>query len=51
MQNGLFAIVQGSLLDALQTQHLGVEIVVFLSIADTQCQVMMSPDVVVYAHL
>ena len=51
VEDRLLAIVESSLLHALQTEDLGVEVVVLLSAADVQGQVMVTADVRIEGHV
>ncbi len=48
--DGHVAVIQGGLLDALQPQHLGVEVVVFLRPADAEGDVVVAANLIVENH-
>src|SRR6185312_8584772 len=51
VQDRLVAVIESGLLDALQPEHLGMEVIVFLPVAHAQGEVVVALDVLVQAHL
>ncbi len=50
VEDRLFTVIQGGLLDTLQTEHLGMKVVVFLAIPHAERQMVVTLDVLIRAH-
>ena len=50
MQDGLIAIIERGLLDALESQNLRVKVIVFLGTANAEGQMMVTVDMCIHTH-